>query len=340
MYSFEEDRILRWLRSENVNEVLLQVPDGIKPYIGGLVNFLVENDISVFVSGSHTWGGCDIAFNEAISIGIRHIVHIGHHGPVRVANFRGIKVLFIPGYYEIDTEKVSVLLIDFLRGKYNSIGLFTTIQHYRDFKKIVNELEKQKIRVYTGKSPDPFLPRGVIIGCDPRASDYLEKDVDVIVVIAGGIFHALSIGLWRSEKKVFSLDPYILKIKDVTPSIRKILSLRLHNIINAIDKEKFIIVISTKPGQFFFSQAKKIEKMLKKHGKKVLKIITEEVRRETFINMRVNDYGYINSACPRLSIDDPEIFPGPVVNIGEAKYILGIAKIEEYSLRDCLILNI
>lgn len=340
MYSFEKNRILEWLRSEKVEKVLLQLPDGIKPYIRELVDFLENKGFSVYVSGSHTWGGCDIAFNEAIDMGINHIIHIGHHGPVRISDFRGIKVLFIPGYYRIDVERASSLLLNFIKDRYKKIGLFTTIQHYKDFKKIQYHLEEYGVKVYTGKSPDPFLPKGVIIGCDPRAVDNLEEDVDVIFVIAGGIFHALGIGIWNNEKKVLSLDPYILKIIDITSEIRKILSLRLNNIVNAMEKNDFVIVISTKPGQFFFSQAKRIEKMLKKKNKRVLKIITDEIKKEIFINIKGYNYAFVNCACPRLGIDEPSIFPGPIVNIGEVKYVLGLANVENYMLKDSLALSI
>lgn len=338
MYNFEEDKILAWLKREKVKDVLVQAPDGIKSQIRRLVDYLEEKQYNVYISSSHTWGGCDLAFDEAKALNIHHIVHIGHHGPVRIRDYYNIKVLFIPGYSDVSIDNLMGNLVDYLRERYDRIGLFTVIQHYDKFEYMKNMLSKNGINVLTGQSPDSYLPEGVIIGCDVRAAGLIEGMVDAIVVIAGGVFHAIGVALY-CEKPVISADPYTGKIRLMDNELRKIYTRRLDNIMRALDKENFIIATSTKPGQFFVSQVREIERELRKAGKKVIKIIGNEINRDIFLNFEGSSYGYVNAACPRLGIDDQEIFPGPVVNIGEVKYIIG-KKMEEYSLKDALSLDV
>jgi len=335
-YDLEISKVLNWIKTEKANKVLIQAPDGIKPYLTSLITRLKAEGIEIFISGSHTWGGCDIAIDEARALNINHIIHIGHHGPVR-ALIRDYKVLFIPGRSKVDIKPVVRKAARILRERGAlKVALMSTIQHIHRLNEAAEILREEGLSAVIGKSPDPLMQEGLLIGCDMRGLN-VNKRYDSVIVISGGIFHGLGAALWTS-KKVIAADPYLNKVTDMEKYVIKIISRRLKDISDALESRKILIVTSTKPGQSLVSQVSKIKKALTKIHKEVYVAIFNEITREKLENMGKYDT-YINAACPRLAIDNRELFPGPVVNIGETPYLLG-KELEKYDPRDIFKLNI
>lgn len=67
-------------------------------------------------------------------------------------------------------------------------------------------------------------------------------------------------------------------------------------------------------------------------------VVMDEITNEGLLNFGLYD-AYVSTACPRLPIDDPEIFPGPVLNPGELKYVLS-GTLENYDPRDLFRLDL
>ncbi|RLE85523.1 MAG: diphthamide biosynthesis enzyme Dph2 [Thermoprotei archaeon] len=331
-YDLEVDRVLSWLRKEKASKVLVQAPDGIKPYLGPLVSSLENEGVEVYISGGHAWGGCDIAINEARILGITHIVHIGHHGPVRVS-LSGVKALFIPGKANVDVSSVVRKGARLLKRKGDRrVALLTTAQHVHKLDEAARILEKEGLQVLIGKSPDPSMPKGLVVGCDLRALDSL-RGFDSVMVIAGGLFHGVGAALWTGRRVILA-DPYTGSVKEGDDLVRKTLATRLRDISQALDASEILMVVSSKPGQLLLEGARRIRDCLRRRGKRAYIAVFNEVTREALENMGRYD-AYINTACPRLAIDDREIFPGPVINLGEVSYLLG-RELSTYDPRDAL----
>lgn len=333
MYDLEIDRIVGWISSTRAKKVLLQTPDGIRPYLDPLIEALEGRGISYYVSGSHTWGGCDISLREAEALGVTHIVHIGHHGPVRT-RLGPLNVLFVPGRAKVDVGEVVSRAGMIISGRaFRRVGLLTTIQHLHLLEEMGELLSTHGLEVVVGKSPDPWMESGLVIGCDLRAATSISEEVDAFLVVAGGIFHALGVAI-ASGRPTFAADPYSGRVADVEEEVRRIASLRLYNLSKLLDAQRLLIVVSIKPGQFFLGPAERARELLRGSGRTAIIGVFDEVTREGLENMGGYD-GYINASCPRLALDDAGLFPGPVANLGELRYILR-GSLEEYSLRDSM----
>jgi len=272
----------------------------------------------------HTWGGCDIALHEARVLGIKHIIHVGHHGPVRVKIPDDIKVLFIPAFSNLSVEKCVYNAIQPLSG-YRKIGLLTSIQHYRELNKAKSILEGEGFTVEIGCSKS--MPRGLVIGCDLTTALSIRDEVEAYLVISGGVFHPLGVAI-ATEKPVIRADPYTGKAENIAREAEKVIRLRLSSIVKAIDAENFAILVSTKPGQYLLSKAIEIKKRLTDNGKKASILLLNDIdplQLENFPQFEA----YINTACPRVPIDDYQLFHKPIINLHEVEYIIR-EKIEDY----------
>ncbi len=330
MYDLEEERAVAWFKSRKADSVLVQAPDGIKPYLDTLVEALEESGVRVIVSSSHAWGGCDVALSEARSLGLRHIIHVGHHGPVRFRIPRDLDVLFIPAYVSTPYDparETAKLLGDIGASK---VGVVTVVQHANFLKKFVDELRGEGFNAFICRGGN--LPEGLVIGCD-YSNPLSYGEVEAYVVLAGGVFHALGLSL-LTEKPVIAADPYTGKAKLVYELKKKVVTGRLNAVSKAIDAKRFTVIVSTKPGQKSAVTVENVVKMLKKAGRKVRLVSVDDVTWEKLYNLNPPD-AYVNTACPRLAIDDPEIFPAPVINPGELRHVLS-GYVGDYSTKDAL----
>ena len=326
MYDFEVEKVLKWVKGSDAKFLLVQAPDGLKPYLSSLLEALEEIGITVVLSGEHSWGGCDLAFCEAEALGIKHILHVGHHGPVRF-KISGFNVLFIPGYAALRLD-VEPLLSQLKAMRAGRVGLAASVQHLRALEEVRRELEEEGFEVKIGGGRFP----GLVIGCDYSAT--MVADVDVYVVIAGGVFHALGLS-FMTDREVLAFDPYLGRVRTVEKLRQRVLARRLSDLSEAASAEKFFILVSVKPGQNRFALALEVKRRLEKAGRRGLIVALNEFSGEKLLNLGSCD-AFVNTACPRLTTDNRDMFPRPVVNPGELRYVLE-GNLAEYDLRSVLL---
>lgn len=323
-FALNSQLALDWARARNARRLVIEAPDGLKHVAVELARSLSAAGLEVLISGRHTWGGCDVGFREALSLGADGIIHLGHHGFVGFES-ADLPVLFLPVVSTTDPlPAFRKALEEALSSGYRRIAVGVTAQHLH----VVDELEKEA-RALGAEPVMGFLGKfkGLVIGCS--YSSLAEGDASVIV--AGGVFHGLGAALWTG-KPVWVADPFTGEAKLV--STRAVVARRLEALSRAIDAKKFAVVVSVKPGQRRLHVADVVVNALRKHGREAWITFFDDISREALVNLSGAE-AFVNTACPRLVIDDPELFPGPAVNPGELKYVLkGV--LEGYSPRDAL----
>ena len=103
MYTFEEDKLIEELTQKKPKRVLLQLPEGIKREGLRISNLIREKTSSeVILSGEPLWGACDVAVNEAKTLGCDMIIIYGH-AKFTDADF---PILYLEARYESDITKI------------------------------------------------------------------------------------------------------------------------------------------------------------------------------------------------------------------------------------------
>lgn len=321
-YVIDEELAVSWARSKKLKKLLVEAPDGLKHVAVELAQRLSDAGFRVIVSGRHVWGGCDVGTREALSLGAEGVVHLGHHGHVG-PEASEVPVLFLQVLSSADPlPAFRRAVLDALSGGYKRIAIGVTAQHAHFLETLEREARELGADPVTG-SLGGF--RGLVIGCAYTSLSGGEASV----VVAGGVFHGLGAALWTG-KPVWVADPFTGDAKRV--DVRAIVARRLEAISRAMDARSFAVVVSVKPGQMRLRTAELVVEALRRSGRRAWVVSLDEVTGEALVNLGSAE-AYVNTACPRLAVDDPELFPGPVVNPGELKYVL-LGKLDGYSPRD------
>jgi 2-(3-amino-3-carboxypropyl)histidine synthase len=155
------------------------------------------------------------------------------------------------------------------------------------------------------------------LGCDISSTKEIEKDVDAFLYIGSGRFHPLGLAL-QTEKPVYLLDLEKNEVEEIGKLKEKFLKQRFATLALAKDAKKFGILVSVKPGQLKLELAKEIKKKLEEKGKKAYILVFNEIKPEKLEGLDLDCY--INTACPRIAIENRTNFKKPILNPDEIEY--------------------
>jgi len=279
---------------------LLQVPDGLKRKALKIADEIGD----VFIYCESCYGACDLAVNEAKILGCDRIIHFGHSKLIESD---------IPVEYREIREKFNPTILKKLDIKEKRIGLVSSLQ-FLDFLKPVKEFLEEKgkiVKIGKGKGYD-----GQILGCDITSAKSIENDIDAFLYIGSGQFHPLGLAL-QTEKPVYSLNVEKNEIEDLKQLKEKFLKQKHVSIALAKYAKTFGILVSIKPGQLNLELAKEIKKKLENKGKKVYILVFNEIKPEKLEGLELDCY--INTACPRIAIENRAEFKKPILNLDEVE---------------------
>ncbi len=297
--------------------VLLQFPEGLKAKALEIAKRLEKEGNEVFLSASPCYGACDIALAEAEAVHAEKIIHYGH-APFPLKRKTGIAVEYVEYPTRVDFKLVlRKALADPDFAKCKRIGLVTTVQHVAQIGEIRRFLEKNGKKVLIGKH-GPFAKYdGQILGCDPGAAISADSKADCILYFGGGRFHPIAAAI-ACKHRVMAADPFLGGVAWMDGEREKYLKRRKGLLMAAISGKRFGILVSVKPGQFALEAAQRLKKRLEEVGKEAAILVSDRVEPEALENFHSFDF-YVNSACPRIAIDDWERFGKPVLNLAEAE---------------------
>jgi len=283
---------------------ILQVPDGLKRKALKIADELGD----VLIGCESCFGACDLAIQEAKVLGCDKIIHYGHSKifdtdiPVEYVELRE------------DYDPTPVLEKDLDKIKEEKIGLISSLQFLDSLENAKKFLEKKGKIVKIGKGR---LYQGQILGCDVLSAKIIEKEVEAFLYIGSGKFHPLGIAL-KTEKPVYVLDVEKREITDLKEIKEKFLKQKYAAIALAKDAKRFGILVSVKLGQLNLELAKEIKKKLEEKGKKAYILVFNEIKPEKLEGLELDCY--INTACPRITIENRTEFKKPILNTDEIEY--------------------
>ena len=314
MYKFEEDKLIREIKERNPKLILLQLPEGLKKESSNLVKLIKDNTKSeVIVSGEPCWGACDIALDEAKNLKADLIILYGH-APFMKINF---PILYIEARYETNIEDLIKKSLKELK-EFKRIAIVSSVQH-------LHQLEITE-RILKENDKETFIPpkkgfafySGQVLGCEYNGLKNIKDKFDAIIVI-GNDFHALGAAL-AIPKKVILIDPFNREVYSMDKLREKIIRQRIIAINKVKDSRIIGVIVDNKPGQHFGS-ANYIKNKLEKLDKEVILLSMNEITDDKLVNL-YNVQAFIETACPRISIEDYSRFSKPVINYREALVVI------------------
>jgi len=321
-FELEEQRLKTEIRKLQPKTVLLQLPEGLKPEAPRLVTIIEEAGALPIVSADPCYGACDIAVSEAKLVGADLIVHYGHTPLVERTE---VPILYVEARAKINIKNVVSKALPQL-DSWKKIGLVTTVQHVHRLAEAKKILEDAGKTVFIGDA-DPHKHPGQVIGCEFRNARNVSEKVEAYLFVGGGRFHAIGVALATGKPTVIA-DPYEARAYNIHDQAKRIIMQRWANITEAKQAEKFGVLISLKNGQIKLKDALTIKRKLERSGLKATLIALREITANALMQFPGFD-AFINTACPRISLDDAQSFRKPIIYINEARVLLGEMEWEE-----------
>ena len=326
LYNMDLEKVIRKINSKNVKTVGLQFPEGLKMQAVNIAREIEEEcDVNVIISGDPCFGACDVS-DYKMKDSVDLIIHFGHTPlPIRYE----IPTLFIEAFANIDVKKDLKKCLESLKD-YSKVALVTTTQHLHLLNEMKDFLEDNGKEVVLGSSKS--TRKGQVLGCN--FSSIKNLDAEVYLFIGSGNFHPLGIYLF-TKSPVYALDPYNNELREMTDYADRILRIRFARITKAREAKKWGIIVSSKEGQYRLELAKEIKKLLKDNGMEGYVIMVDNVNPEVLLPYFDLD-AFIVTACPRIAIDDSQMYKKPLITPQELEIVLNKREWENYQLDEIL----
>lgn len=321
-YDFEEERVKREIQKLEAKRVLIQLPEGLKPEALRIAKVIEKFGALPIVSADPCYGACDLATAEAESLDADLIIHYGHS---KLLKYERVPTIYVEARALLSVSKAVSKALPLLE-KWQRIGLTVTVQHVQVLNEAKEILLHQKKTVAIGDAGGSNYP-GQVIGCDYSNAKSIANDVDAFLFIGGGKFHALGVALSTSRPTVVA-DPYEIRAYSVDKEAGEILKQRWANIQEAKNARNFAVLVGLKPGQRRLEEALNLKKELEEKGKAACLFAAKEITSEMLMDFPAVD-AYVNTACPRISLDDAQRFKKPVLMPNEVLVIVGKLSWEE-----------
>ena len=326
IYNMDLEKVIKKIESFNAKTVGLQFPEGLKTQAVSIAKQIEDlTDATVLISGDPCFGACDVSDKKMIGI-VDLIIHYGHT-PLPI-NYK-IPTMFIEAYADVDVKKYLEEALPQLKN-YSKIALATTTQQLNVLNEMKDYLEDHGKEVVMGSSKS--TRKGQVLGCN--FSSIKNLDAEVYLFVGSGNFHPLGIYLF-TKSPVLAIDPYGGTIRNMAEYADKILRIRFARIIKSQSVKKWGILVSSKEGQYRMQLAKKIKGMLKDEGMESYIIVLDNINPDVLLPY-TDLKGFVVTACPRIAIDDSQMYKKPLITPKELEIVLNKRTWENYQLDEIL----
>jgi len=309
-FDFEEERIKQKIAKLEAKRVLLQMPEGLKPEGTRIAKIIEKTGALPIISATPCYGACDLATAEAECLGVDLIVHFGHS---KLLKHEQVPTIYVEARATVTIAAAVGKAVPLL-SKYGKIGLATTVQHVQTLDETREILVRARKTVVVGDA-GRLNYAGQVIGCDYSNVKSVANDVGAFLFIGGGRFHALGIALSTSKPTIIA-DPYENRAYSIDEEAQRVLKQRWASIEEAGHAKTFGVLIGLKLGQKRLGEALKIKEIAEKNGKAAFLFAVKEILPEVLMEFPSID-AYVNTACPRISLDAPSKFSKPVLTVNE-----------------------
>ena len=214
--------------------------------------------------------------------------------------------------------------IDELKNRaVKKVALFASVQ-FLHLDGVIEKISSMGIEVLTTRAKRTNAQIQVL-GCDAYHDSYKEDIIgesDAIVYIGDGLFHPKAIVLSQRESKnkkdVIIWDPVSVKMRILTAkTVEAQVKKTIANLKRFIAARTVGVIVTLKPGQQYMDIAKKLKEHLKSQGKECYIFVDDFIKLEQFENYPFIE-AWVNTACPRIGLDDHVHASKPLINSREA----------------------
>ena len=357
-HDFQIEELVELIKSNSNRLVALQLPEGLKLQALELMDEIEsESGAKVILAADPCYGACDLVHHKMKMMGVELVAHMGHS---QMNIDSGMPTHFIPVEYsgepelepvipilnkhladakvrlignqsnveKLSEEEAKEAFVDavgrYLPLKDTKLGLVGSIQHLHILEDYKAKLEKAGFEVIIPEGGTRLTFPGQVLGCNYSGD---SDEIGHYLFLGSGDFHPIGLVL-HTGKPLAVLDPYTREAGELNlNSIERTLRQRFGLIMASSDAKSFGILIGEKPGQMRRSLALRMKRMIERHGKKGYLLALEHIGPDLIDFYPVD--AFVNTACPRIAIDDSVRYAKPLITPFELEVALGEKKWEQ-----------
>ena len=322
-YDLELLRLRRLASALKGDRLLIQLPFGLRGHALEIARAAEEGGCLPIIHADPCHGACDLALWAAGALGAKAIAHYGHSKMFELPG--GPQIHYFEARMDVNVEPAIVRALELLEP-YERVGLATVVQHVHVLPRVAELVEAAGHKVLIGRAGGRVRYDGQVLGCDFTTVRAIREHVDAFLVL-GSRFHAIGVAIATGRPTVLA-NPYEQVAEDVVPEARRVLARRYASIREAEGASCFGVIIGLKPGQMRLQQALKARELLREAGREAVLLAASEIRPDWLADFRDID-AFVNTACPRLSLEDAGAFDRPLLTFPELLVALGKLRWEE-----------
>ncbi|MDY0293734.1 MAG: diphthamide biosynthesis enzyme Dph2 [Candidatus Methanomethylophilaceae archaeon] len=321
MFDLEIENITAWIRDRGYPSVALQLPEGLKVRATGIAEEIRRaTGADVFILGQPCYGACDLFTDYKKVAGA--LVHFGH-SPIPSMG-ADPDVLYVPAF---DSPDISSALSEAAPSLPGRIGLLASVQYVGLIPRAKEILESFGKTALAAVGDSRVVYPGQVLGCNCSSAEAVADRVDAFLFIGEGDFHPLA-AAFGVDKELRVLNPVTGEMRSVEGVRDRILRRRFAAIESAKDAGSFLVIVCSKAGQDRSPEAERITSIIRSSGRSAHKILLDEITPERLQPYAVD--AYVNTACPRIAMDDSVRYARPMLTLTETEIVLGLRSWDEY----------
>ena len=311
------------IRSAGYRKLILQVPAGLVRNAHDLAEEIREaTGARVVVGARPCFGACDFPSPDE-SAGADAQVVLGHAPIPNVP--RSLPMLFVvmreaAGDPEALAETVR------LAGLPSRLGLVASVQHLGLVGPLSEALGRRGFTVATGPGDRRLAYAAQALGCNYTSATAVRDRVDAYLFLGTGRFHPVGLA-FAVDLPVHALDP----LRNVLePPVDRGALVRRRQLLVARtrDARRWGVLVSTFAGQDRSAMASALVERARARGRQAEVFVAARLDPRDLEGRDVD--AYVNTACPRIALDDSDLYPRPVLTPPEFLMALGELPLEPY----------
>ncbi|MCI4343061.1 MAG: diphthamide biosynthesis enzyme Dph2 [Thermoplasmata archaeon] len=311
------------LRQARPARIVLQVPAGLIRNATDLVDRIRTAVGAPVVLGARAcFGACDFPSHDeapradvAVVLGHAPIPNVPLPRPTYFVEMRETGG---------DPSRLADLVVD---GRLPSrLGLVASVQHLDLIPPLSAELGRRGFDVRVGRGDRRLAYAGQALGCNYTGAEAVESVVDGFLFLGTGMFHPIGLA-FAVDRPVWSLDPLQGTLEapiDRGALIRR----RQLTVALARDARRWGILVSSFGGQNRSPTALALQERARARGREAEILIFDRLDPRDLEGRALD--AYVNTACPRIALDDSGNYSKPVLTPPEFLMALGELPLEPY----------
>ena len=311
------------VRAGGHRKIVLQVPAGLVRDAHELVSKIREEvRVPVVLAARACFGACDFPSTEEAP-GCDAAIVLGH------APIPNVRIPRTTYFVEMrhsggDPEQLADMIHTAVLP--TRLGVVASVQHLDLVEPLTQALGRRGHTVITGSGDHRLSYPAQALGCNYTTAESLNGKVDAFLFLGTGRFHPLGLA-FAVDKPVWSLDPLQPALE---PPIDRAALIRRRQLLIArcFEAQRWGILISSFAGQYRNATALALQQRARSRGREAELLVFGRLDPRDLEGRAID--AYVNTACPRIALDDSDLYPKPVLTPPEFLMALRELPLEPY----------